>query len=334
MTGFDQSWGFANPKAAKKAGAIVASMYLSWDPSKNITAAKIRAYFAVGIGCLFNWESLAGAPLKGAAQARIDATEAVRQVRALLAQVGIAHRNRIVIYFSCDVDADPRAVEAYYRAAAAICHAAGFGIGAYGSARVCHYLAALKITDAEWQTYAWSGGVLDPATDFYQFRNGQTLGGASVDFDRVIHPLQLGAYWPAASPYNTGSNLTQETDVTPAECQSAVLTALASKQGQNLVAKAALTALATRQGQAYVARAVLEYPVKIWNGSTASVAKIMSDSHKASQGANSALTEGATSVLATLSSLQQAITGVAVGFDAKAAAVSLRDEFLALIGAK
>jgi hypothetical protein len=69
-----------------------------------------------------------------------------------------------------------------------------------------HYLAAQQITDAEWQTYAWSGGRLDPAADLYQWHNGQKFGGAAVDFDRIIHARALGAWWPASHKLNVAAN--------------------------------------------------------------------------------------------------------------------------------
>lgn len=219
-TGIDQSWGQTDPKSALAAGVRLVSMYLSWDPSKNLTLARGLAYLRVGIGLLFNWESQAGAPLKGAAQGKADATEAVRLTKLLLGQfaaAGFKPNRRIIIYFSCDRDVTPAqyaVIAAYYRAAKAVCAAAGFGIGVYGEAALVSYLHQQGITDAEWQTYAWSGGVLSPDADFFQYLNGQTLGGASVDFDRIIHADQLGALWPPTSQFfNTTGGLHMDADV-------------------------------------------------------------------------------------------------------------------------
>lgn len=204
-SGIDESWGYADPAEARRAGVQVVSGYLSNDPSKNWNAGKVKAYHAAGIAVLLNWEAQAGAPLNGAGQGRADATEAVRQARALFAAVGSRPGNRPVIYFSCDRDINSGqfpVIDAYYLAAAGVCHAAGFGVGCYGEADLVHHLAVAGITDAEWQTLAWSGGRVDPAADFYQSSINNTVGGASVDFDEVIHPSQLGAWWPATSPYN------------------------------------------------------------------------------------------------------------------------------------
>lgn len=207
--GIDQSWGFADPKQAAAAGVKVVSMYLSNDPSKNATHAKVTAYHAAGIGVLLNWESQAGAPLSGAGQGAADGAEAVRQAQALGAPDGT------IIYFSCDTDTQPGqypSIDAYYRAAGHPVRAAGYGVGCYGEADLVHHLSAAGLTDAEWQTIAWSGGRLDPAADFYQTGINDTLGGASVDFDRIIHPNQLGAWWPPNSPYGGDT-------VTPAQMQ-------------------------------------------------------------------------------------------------------------------
>lgn len=206
-TGIDQSWSFTDPAAAKRAGVQVVSMYLSHDPSKNVTAGKVKSYHAVDIGVLVNWESAAGAPLRGAGQGSSDAASACDQLDALISAVGYPSKNKIVIYFSCDTDINSgqfSVIAAYYQAAKHFCAARGYGVGCYGEADLCHYLSAQGITDAEWQTYAWSAGRLDPSADYYQYLNGQTINGASVDYDRVIHPEQLGAWWPPNNPLNTG----------------------------------------------------------------------------------------------------------------------------------
>lgn len=219
----DQSWDTTAPEHAKAAGVQVVSGYLSHTPSKNWTRAKIDAYHREGIGVILNWESAAGRALLGAAAGRADARAAIAQAVALGAPTG-RHRTlsrfwrkgtwRTIIYFSCDRDVTSGqfpTIDAYYKAARAELHAAGFGLGAYGEASLIRHLSSAGITDAEWQTYAWSGGVLDPAADLYQYQNGQTLGGAAVDFNRIIHRSELGAWWPG-----------DEGDMTPDECRAVV----------------------------------------------------------------------------------------------------------------
>jgi hypothetical protein len=57
-------------------------------------------------------------------------------------------------------------------------------------------LHGVGVVTSEWQTYAWSNGRLSAQADLYQYLNGQQMAGAQVDFDRIIHPDQLGAWWP------------------------------------------------------------------------------------------------------------------------------------------
>lgn len=240
-TGIDQSWGYADPAAAKAAGVRVVSMYLSLDPSKNVTAAKVKAYHQAGIGVLLNWENDAGAPLKGAGQGRSDAANAVRQVNALLAAVGYRPANRLVVYFSCDRDvtsAQWGTIDDYYRAVGSVCRP-DLGVGAYGEASLISHLAKSRITDAEWQTLAWSGGVISPDADFYQSSINQTLGGASVDFDKVIHPALLGAWWPRGSTYDTGDDMS----LTAAQAQQ-LANAVAYAKAADVRAQALQSALA------------------------------------------------------------------------------------------
>src|SRR5439155_8025421 len=69
----------------------------------------------------------------------------------------------------------------------------GFGAGGYGEADLIEHLHAKGFTESEWQTYAWSGGRLSSEADFYQYMNGQTFAGASVDFNKILNGPQLGA---------------------------------------------------------------------------------------------------------------------------------------------
>lgn len=233
VDGLDQSWGRVNASKAASAGIKVISMYLSYDSSKNVRASDVRAYHKVNIATLINWEHSAGAPLEGGATGRADATEAVKQLKKLIRDVGYAPKNKLVIYFSCDRDINSRqypAIDAYYRAARTVVHNAGFLIGAYGEADLIHHLAAEKITDAEWQTLAWSGGRIDPAADFYQSSINNTLAGSSVDFNKIIHARELGAWW---SPTNA-LNVSEDDDVSAQD----VVTALNSAQGQAAIRKA------------------------------------------------------------------------------------------------
>lgn len=296
-SGIDQSWGYADPAKAAAAGVTVVSMYLSNDPSKNVTPAKVRAYHQHGIGVLLNWESQAGAPLLGAAQGHADASTAVGQARALIKAVGYGPGNKPALLFSCDRDTTPAqypAIDTYYATTAGVVHPAGFLNGVYGEANLVDHLHAKGLTDVEWQTYAWSGGRLSPEADFYQYLNGQTVGGASVDLDRVIHAAQLGAWWPPGSPLDTGDDM----PLTDAD----------------------------------IAR-IWAYPIKGSDGLTHPASTWLELGYKVGYQSAVALTDVAGGVLTRVAALQKAVAAQTATVDPVAIATAIRDRLLALIGA-
>lgn len=195
----DESWGRISPAAAKAAGIKVVMGYLSTDSSKNLTAADIRAYHAAGIGVVLGWESVPGRPLLGAAAGTADARASVAQIRALYAAVGYQPKNRPANPFACDTDtsvAQLGAVLAYQRAAQKVMSGIGWDAGMYGEFAVIEYLAAHGVKRGLFQTLAWSGGQFSTHTALYQWSINRTLGGTSVDFDQLIDPSALGAWWP------------------------------------------------------------------------------------------------------------------------------------------
>lgn len=211
LNAIDQSWGYCPPSVVRDRNIELVMMYLSYTPSKNISVAKVKAYWEVQAASGLNWESHPGAPLLGAARGRSDAIAAVRQAKALIKALGytidelteIYRRNgwlgphgRIGIIFSCDTDANPGKTLAYYRAATAVCEAAGLECGAYGSYRLIKYLLRKKAITIGWQTYAWSYGAVLKAAHLLQYSNSHTLGGAAVDYDHIQSRKGLGALWP------------------------------------------------------------------------------------------------------------------------------------------
>lgn len=204
-SGIDQSWGYADPRSAKAAGVEVVSMYLSHDPSKNASGPKIRAYHAQGIAVLLNWESDSGRALLGAVAGDEDALAAVNLVHDLYVAVGYRPKSKLAIPFSCDRDVNPSQypiIDAYYSNTKRVL-GAEFVNGVYGEADLIDHLAANGLTGMQWQTLAWSNGRTSPQADFYQSSINNTLGGASVDFDEVMHAEQCGAWWPPGHRYDT-----------------------------------------------------------------------------------------------------------------------------------
>lgn len=202
----DESWGRVSPAAAAAAGIKVVYGYLSHDPSKNLTSAQIKAYHRKDVAVWLGWESSTGRPLLGAAAGKADAAAAAAQLQAHYRTLGYRPRNRITVPFSCDQDitaAQLPKILTYYQAARGPLDEVNADPSAYGEYDLVQYLAVHGFVRGQFQAYAWSGGRLSPHAALYQYLNGQVLGGASVDFDRVVHAAQLGAWWPPDSPYNT-----------------------------------------------------------------------------------------------------------------------------------
>lgn len=198
----DQSWSRIDPHKAVEAGIKLVCGYLSHDPSKNWTPAWVRAYHAVGIGVLLNWESDPGRPLLGAAAGHPDGADAVNLAQQLIRSVGYAPKNKISLVFSCDRDTAPTqypAIDAYYRATKELTDMGGFLNGAYGEADLIEHLHAAALTAVEWQTLAWSGGRISTQADLYQSSINNTVANASVDIDKILHPATLGAWWAPGS---------------------------------------------------------------------------------------------------------------------------------------
>lgn len=197
----DYSFGRPNIDALVKAGIKLVSRYLSHTPDKNLSAAEAAALHEAGIGILLNWESEAGRPLGGAANGQPDARDAA----ALAESIGAPHG--LCIYYSCDTDTSPAQwpeIAAYYGAAQKATEGR-YTVGVYGEADLIDHLHKQGVVTSEWQTYAWSNGRLSDNADLFQYLNSQTVGGAAVDFDRIINPEQLGAWWPEGSDFDMPS---------------------------------------------------------------------------------------------------------------------------------
>lgn len=199
------SYAAPDPALLAQNGIQLASRYLSHTPAKDLTAAEAAALHAAGVGVLLNWESDSGRAILGAAAGAQDGADAAAMAESLGAPHGLT------IFLSCDTDvgtAQLPAVLAYYQAAGQAM-AGRYGCGAYGEAMVVNFLTANGAICSGWQTLAWSEGDLSPAADMYQFAIDQTLAGMSVDFNQLINPGHLGAWWPAGHDLEgSGNSLT------------------------------------------------------------------------------------------------------------------------------
>lgn len=144
--------------------------------AKNIKPAELAAIKAAGLMCGFVFETTAGRALSGAGAGATDGAIA----KAAADSLGLSES--VAIIFAVDTDtSDFDTVEAYGKAFAAAL--GGRPCGVYGSYKVVEAMKARGACQHFWQTYAWSYGKLSSSAHVYQYKNGQTVGGVSVDLN-------------------------------------------------------------------------------------------------------------------------------------------------------
>ncbi|MEF2968341.1 DUF1906 domain-containing protein [Paenibacillus sp. M1] len=170
----------ANAKKMAAAGYTFAARYLvperlAW---KRLTRTEAERLTAAGMKVISVFETTASRPAGGAAAGQVDGAEAFKEAKLINQPVGS------VIYFAVDYDAQAKdfdKIEAYLKAAAS--QIPGYKIGVYGSYKVIEAMAQRKAASAFWQTYAWSSGKKSAKANVFQYKNGQSLAGMTVDFN-------------------------------------------------------------------------------------------------------------------------------------------------------
>lgn len=219
-TSIDESFSNLGGANAARRGILAVCDYLSHSPSKDWTAEQILDYHAHGVGVVFLWETTANRALSGYAGGFADGSDAAGHLATLIAQVSYAPTRPVAIIAAYDFDTTPAqypVLDEYNRGFKA--GLAGRALdGAYGEADLLdHFGSAI---DVGFQTYAWSRGKVSTRAALYQFLNGQTIDGATVDFDRIIDVAGVGAWWaPGHEPSGTGTPITNtnEDDDMPQE---------------------------------------------------------------------------------------------------------------------
>lgn len=69
-----------------------------------------------------------------------------------------------------------------------------YKLGLYGSYSVIEFAESTGLVSHFFQTYAWSRGKVSSHAHLYQYKNGQSLAGITVDFDEIKKSI-----WPAAA---------------------------------------------------------------------------------------------------------------------------------------
>lgn len=181
MFGVDYAWGFPGVKALKAAKVGFVCRYLSHDASKNLRANELLALRKAGIDVVVVWEAAASRALAGSKAGAEDAQAAEEQLFALGAPANSP------VYFAVDFDAtaaEVPAINAYLQGAASIL--GKDRVGVYASISVVKAALDAGVCKYAWQTYAWSAGKLEPRAHLYQFSNGHSINGVSVDYDRSL----------------------------------------------------------------------------------------------------------------------------------------------------
>src|SRR6266568_5124398 len=160
--------------------------HIATPQGKCLTPGEAKALSAAGISIVSNWEWDGLTPLTGYDAGVWEAQEANK---IHLACGGPASRP---IYFSVDTDASGEQVAPYFQGVA---KAIGLPrTGAYGSYRLLKYLFDNNLITWGWQTYAWSGILVngqwvtqwEPRAHIQQYQNGVSMSGHSVDYNRSI----------------------------------------------------------------------------------------------------------------------------------------------------
>jgi len=178
--GVDYSWARPSASCLYNNGRRFAVRYIGTPSSgKNLTAGEAQALRVSGVEIVATYETTAGFMLGGydrGVQAAIAANQDARQLGMPAGRP---------VYYALDVDPRPftagqwGAIEGFLAGA----RTRGEPVGVYGA-----HLAIERLVPNHarfgWQTYAWSGGRLSAKAHLFQYRNGQSLCGGTVDFCR------------------------------------------------------------------------------------------------------------------------------------------------------
>lgn len=189
MKGLDYSSSRPDLKKAKALGYGFVVRYL-FPPLKGVTVTEAKSIRAAGLGLAVVYESYAARAKEGYAAGAADGKTALAFARS------IGFPDSRPLYFA--VDFQPTTVElarvdAYLRGVAFVIGLSRTGV--YGSYAVVDHCYARSTARWFWQTYAWSGGKVSAHAHLLQYRNGQTVAGASVDLNES-RQADFGAWMP------------------------------------------------------------------------------------------------------------------------------------------
>jgi hypothetical protein len=194
--GLDYSFGRPNLDTVKQQGYSFVARYLAVDGgSKLITKTEADQIRAHGLGLVLVYEQYAGRAKEGRAAGKADGQTALTQTRS------VGFPDTRPVYFAVDYEttgAGQAAIDEYLHGAAD--NIGANRVGVYGSYAVVERCFTNGSARFFWQTYAWSAGKISTRTHIFQYSNGQTVGGASVDLNESKQ-ADFGAWgMPAPAP--------------------------------------------------------------------------------------------------------------------------------------
>lgn len=210
MKGVDYSFSRPDPQKLYDAGYRFVVRYLAWASSgrgksvldgynngKVLTRSEAKKLDAAGLDIVSNWEWDPRDGLRGYSGGVYDAKEAKRLHDAAGGPAGA------VIYFSVDFDASTSQLATCYEYLKGAASVLGWDrVGVYGSYKTVEYMHARGVKWL-WQTYAWSYGSVSSHINLYQYKNGVTLAGGSVDLDSA-KTIRFGQWKASAHAQRKG----------------------------------------------------------------------------------------------------------------------------------
>jgi Domain of unknown function (DUF1906) len=184
IPGCDYSFDKPTPAELKAAGMKFVVRYVGTPSSgKNLTLAEATALQNAGLDIVSNYEAGQAGWMQGGYSVGKDAARAAHDNAVYLGMP--ADRP---IYFSCDFNATydqyKNGVKPCLQGAASVLGKSRVGI--YGGIEQVDWAYSDGVAVWVWQTYAWSYGQWSKHARIQQYKNGQTLGSGTVDYDRAL----------------------------------------------------------------------------------------------------------------------------------------------------
>lgn len=195
----DYAWGHPNLAQLKGLGFTGVIRYVTGSGAKGLSKAEVAQIRSAGLTLSLVFETTGKTVKGGRTAGRADAAATANALNVL----GIP---KSVVFFAVDYDLQPAEyglLDAYLDGAAEVWGKTFTGV--YGGYAVAQ--RALSRGYKAWQTYAWSGGKVAQGISLYQYKNGQTVAGGSVDRNRTSLVDWSQVKWDGSTPAPVASSV-------------------------------------------------------------------------------------------------------------------------------